>query len=123
MLHGLSLKARLVLGVLVLAAAVLAAADIATYTSLGSFLIQRTDSTLESNHDSVDHSDGRGPGRGPGPRGSGSNSSFFVQYRLSDGTTVVETELPSGPGTNQAPAPRLPAAISMKSASNNGQDV
>ena len=47
MLGGLSLRARLVLGVIVLAALGLAVADVATYASLRSFLLDRTDATLE----------------------------------------------------------------------------
>jgi two-component system, OmpR family, sensor kinase len=49
-IRRLSLKARLILGVIVLAGAGLAVADIATYTSLHSFLIQRVDQSLEDNH-------------------------------------------------------------------------
>ena len=54
MLSRLSLRARLVLGVIVLAAVGLIAADIATYTSLRSFLFQRVDSTLDSAHPSIE---------------------------------------------------------------------
>ena len=50
MLGRLSLRARLVLGVLVLAAVGLVAADVATYASLRSFLFDRTDSTLDAEH-------------------------------------------------------------------------
>ncbi len=46
----LSLRSRLVLGVLVLATIGLFAADLATYTSLRSFLIGRTDSSLQAAH-------------------------------------------------------------------------
>ena len=46
----LSLRARLLFGVLVLAAAGLFAADAVTYTSLRSSLLSRVDSTLESEH-------------------------------------------------------------------------
>ena len=66
MLRGLSLRARLILGVLVLATLGLAAADIATYTSLRSFLIQRTDNTLSSDHQAFENR-GHGFGGGPGP--------------------------------------------------------
>ena len=64
MLRQLSLRTRLVLGVVVLAAAGLAAADAATYTSLRSFLVQRVDKTLEA-----DHPEGSGGGgeHRPGP--------------------------------------------------------
>jgi two-component system, OmpR family, sensor kinase len=50
MIGRLSLRARLVLGVIVLAAAGLAVADVVTYTSLRSFLIDRTDESLERGH-------------------------------------------------------------------------
>ncbi|MBA2383252.1 MAG: hypothetical protein H0V68_01105, partial [Actinobacteria bacterium] len=46
MLSRLSLRARLVLGVSVLAAAGLAVANVVTYTSLRSFLLDRTDESL-----------------------------------------------------------------------------
>jgi len=46
----LSLRARLVLCVLVLGAAGLVVADTFTYTSLRSFLLDRVDSTLQSDH-------------------------------------------------------------------------
>ncbi len=95
MLQRLSLRARLVLGVLLLAAAGLAAADIVTYTSLRSFLIQRTDNTLDADHDSFRHRGGFGPGgRGPGGfggRGPGGQANVFVQYRTQDGTTILGT--------------------------------
>ncbi len=68
MLGRLSLRARLVLGVFVLAAAGLAAADAATYTSLRSFLLDRVDSTLEAGHVQVERTalGDFGPGRGGG---------------------------------------------------------
>ena len=47
MLARLSLRARLILGVIALAAVGLVAADVATYSSLRSFLLDRTDSSLE----------------------------------------------------------------------------
>ena len=58
MVRKLSLRARLVVGVLVLALVGLAAADVATYTSLRSFLVQRVDTTLESDHQSFEGLDG-----------------------------------------------------------------
>jgi len=50
MLGRLSLRARLVLGVIMLAAVGLVAADIATYTSLRSFLFDRVDNTIDAAH-------------------------------------------------------------------------
>ena len=69
MLSRVSLRARLILGVVVLAAAGLAVADVATYTSLRSFLISRTDVSLDSAHHAVEgafHGPGRGPHSGDG---------------------------------------------------------
>src|SRR2546425_144015 len=115
MLRRLSLRTRLVLGVVVLAAAGLVAADAATYTSLRSFLVQRVDNTLESDHGSFEH--------GRGPDGGQSGSSEFVQYRTRDGTTVLETRPGGPPGQSTAPAPRLPTTISMRGASQRGPDT
>src|SRR3954471_25082636 len=55
MLIRMSLRARLVLGVIVLAALGLAVADVATYTSLRSFLFDRTDNALDAAHPGVEH--------------------------------------------------------------------
>ena len=53
MLGRLSLRARLLLAVLALATVGLLAADIATYSSLSSFLIDRTDSSLRDTAHSI----------------------------------------------------------------------
>jgi two-component system, OmpR family, sensor kinase len=115
----LSLRGRLVVGVLVLAFVGLAAADIATYTSLRSFLVQRVDTTLESNHQSFE---GRGRGFGGGPGGP---SDEFVQWRARDRTTVTSTHSIGSFADDDAPQPRLPATISMDGAktSDGGQDL
>jgi two-component system, OmpR family, sensor kinase len=52
----LSLRARLLLGVVLLAGIGLALADVATYASLRSFLLDRVDSTLAAGHAQVEHS-------------------------------------------------------------------
>src|SRR5215210_7572041 len=46
----MSLRARLVLGVIVLSSIGLATADVATYGSLRSFLVDRTDKSLQDSH-------------------------------------------------------------------------
>ena len=66
MRRGLSLRARVLLGVIVLAGVGLAAADVATYTSLRSFLLDRVDRTLEAGHAQVGRS-AFPPGSTPGP--------------------------------------------------------
>ena len=68
----LSLRARLVLGVLVLAAAGLSPPTRVTYTSLRSFLLDRVDSTLDADHQGAERA-GRPAGLRPraaalGPR-------------------------------------------------------
>jgi len=66
-LSRLSLRARLVLGVIVLAAVGLAIADVATYTALRSFLLDRVDNTLNAVHPGAEQlvfGRGRGPGSG-----------------------------------------------------------
>ena len=65
MLGRLSLRARLLLGVVLLTALGLVAANVATYTSLRSFLLQRVDAGLAAWH--VDP--GGPPGRFPAPPG------------------------------------------------------
>ena len=54
MLRGLSLRARLLLGVFALAAVGLLAADVVAYSELQSFLIRRTDSSLNAAHQAVE---------------------------------------------------------------------
>ena len=54
MLSRLSLRARLLLGVVLLAALGLVAADIATYKSLSNYLFSRVDSTLNAVHPGVE---------------------------------------------------------------------
>jgi two-component system OmpR family sensor kinase len=121
-LSRLSLKARLVIGVLVLALVGLAAADVATYTSLRSFLVQRVDNTLEADHQSFERRGHGGPGFG-GPEGPG-QSSEFAQTRALNGTTIIATQRISGFGYDDTPQPRLPDTISMNGAkaSERGQD-
>src|SRR6266545_3996513 len=109
MLRQLSLRTRLVLGVLVLATAGLFAADAATYTSLRSFLVQRIDKTLDADEHSYDrgvgfgHGGDRDPGPGPGP--AGAQSAVFVQYRATDGKTVLETRQSGSSGDANASSP------------------
>ena len=68
-MRRLSLRARLLLGVVVLAAVGLAAADLATYRSLRTFLLDRVDVTLQAGHPQVvqeQEVEGAGQRRGPG---------------------------------------------------------
>jgi two-component system OmpR family sensor kinase len=57
-LARLSLRARLLIGVLALATVALAAADFATYHELRSFLVTRTDHSLDAAHLTLEHTSG-----------------------------------------------------------------
>ena len=57
MLARLSLRARLVLAVVALAAVGLAAAGVVTYSALGSFLLDRTDQSLDDSAHSLEGRD------------------------------------------------------------------
>src|SRR5689334_7379621 len=123
----LSLRARLLLGVLVLATAGLVVADAFTYTSLRSFLLDRVDSTLEADHQGLEraHPGFGGPGRGGfGPFGGpGRLGSDYVQFRASNGTTVLyDSGVPHFYGTTAPAAPKLPATITVPLASADEAD-
>ena len=110
MLGRLSLKARLVLGVIVLTAVGLAVADVATYASLRSFLIQRTDESLmnmtRGAARELEHGCG-GPENRPFP---GAAPGDFFQIRQGD--EPVCTKQAAEFGATEAPSPPdLPATI------------
>ena len=104
MLGRLSLRARLLLAVLALATVGLVAADVATYSSLSSFLLDRTDSSLDETAHSISQ-----PGHDDDARIAPPGT--VVQVRSLDGATVVATvSRPALPGYD-APSPKLPATI------------
>ena len=102
-MRRLSLRARLLLGVVLLAALGLVAADIATYSSLHSFLLQRVDNTLEADHIGAEHQDFAhgGPGQ----------PDEFVQLRSNSGQVLYSSGVPHFPGTKAPSPPKLPATI------------
>jgi two-component system OmpR family sensor kinase len=117
MLRRMSLRARLLLGVVVLAAAGLVAADVATYTSLRSFLVDRVDSSLDQAHGAVEHG-------GPGPGGPGGIAGDFVQLRTPGGKVVQQLSVPLYRGeTEHLGKPKLPATISLPAVSGRGDAV
>jgi two-component system OmpR family sensor kinase len=101
----LSLRARLVLGVLVLGAIGLVTADAVTYTSLRSFLLTRVDSTLQAEHQGAERA-GEGD-FGPG----GSTGSDYVEIRSSSGKVLYTSGVPHFPGTTAPSPPKLPTTI------------
>jgi two-component system OmpR family sensor kinase len=126
MLRALSVRARLVLGVIVLAALGLAIADVATYASLRSFLLDRTDSTLESAHPIVEGNVFGRPGdeQEPGPAGRGAPGVDYIEVR-----TVTGRIIESGPAyefgqEETPPPPELPAKLGLpKSVDSEGDRV
>jgi two-component system OmpR family sensor kinase len=112
----LSLRVRLLLGVVLLAALGLVAADVATYGSLRSFLVSRTDTTLEQQHEAFEQGGGGGEG-GHVPPG------VWAEERASDGRTVVaplqEFHIP---GQATPPMPLLPQTIHVPAQPNEGPD-
>jgi two-component system OmpR family sensor kinase len=103
----MSLRARLLVVLVVLSAAGLLAADVATYLTLRSFLFERVDRTLDTS--------AAGISRTPGPPGAGIERlarlgvltpGMYVEIRDRDGTVLVSGVL-RRPGET-APTPELP---------------
>ena len=128
MLSRLSLRARLLLGVVVIASAGLIVADIATYTALKSFLIDRVDSTLNSVHQgvaSVFFPSGNNHGPGP-PADVQSVSSqiqgYCIQVRQLNNTAITpEVCNPIFGQVQLEPGARLPKRITLPAEASNPQ--
>ena len=114
MLRRLSLRARLLLGVFLLAAIGLAAADVATYSALRTFLLDRVDSSLRSGHGQIEHSvvgaDGDQHGFGPPAQGI----DWYAERTLT-GTTIASSFLVGG-----GSPPQLPKRIDLTRTERNG---
>ncbi len=128
MLARLSLRTRLVLGVIVLAALGLAVADIATYTSLRSFLLHRTDVSLDAAHPGVERvlfQLGPGPALPVAARRDALTAAApgdYIEVRKVNGQVVVKGLIPQFPGEKVPPAPRLPATIALPAAGGGDRD-
>lgn len=135
MRRSLSLRARLILGVIALAAVGLVAADIATYSALSSFLIGRTDTSLQAAHVAVEGAlfPGRPDRLGhPGGEDSSDHESQLddipqigpltaaapgdtIQLRRLDGHIVANGAVPRFSGDEESPPPVLPEHIAVPS--------
>jgi two-component system OmpR family sensor kinase len=124
-MRALSLRARLVLGVLVVAAAGLLVADLATYTALRSFMLTRVDRTLDDDHRGAGRLVSRGQFEGSfGDRGPGPNAGVFVQLRSAGGQVLYTSSVPHFPGTDEPSPPKLPETVGIPdSASDGGERV
>ncbi len=112
----LSLRARLVLGVIVLGAAGLAVANVATYTSLRSFLLDRVDQSLRESQRGLErYLLGEGCGgsrRGPSPA---ARPGDFIQLRSATGEPLCSLVVPDFSEVAPPPPPLLPATIDVSS--------
>ena len=116
LVRRLSLRARLVLGVIVLAAVGLTAADVATYASLRSFLLERTDDSLVDLAAAL-----RGPlAHGDCPGGGGPRRPFFtgepgdyIEVRAADGDVLCEPAQVTRFSEPPPSPPELPPTIDL----------
>jgi two-component system, OmpR family, sensor kinase len=117
MLARLSLRTRLVLGVVVIAAVGLLLADVATYSALRSFLIDRVDSTLNLVHPGVENAvfgESRGRGLEPGPD-EAQVPNDCIELRRVSGKVVGRKWncIRPFPGAEAVSPPKTPASISV----------
>jgi two-component system OmpR family sensor kinase len=111
-LSRLSLRTRLLLGVIALAAVGLVAADVATYSELRSFLVSRTDATLQEEHQAFEGGQGRPP------------TGVYYEVRAPNGSTVLGDGLRVTlfGGQSTPPIPQLPQTIHVPAEPNEGLD-
>jgi two-component system OmpR family sensor kinase len=122
MLSRLSLRTRLILGVIVLAGAGVVAADVATYTQLRSFLVQRIDNTLTASHPGVENAAFRSdegqvePGTDRDIGGQlGSLGGDCVEVRTLSGIVVKHACIPEFGETKKPPVPAYPQTVDLPS--------
>ena len=109
MLGRLSLRARLVLGVIAVAVVGLAIADVVTYASLRSFLFDRTDASLQEARTEIEHDvfGKRGCENRPPP---GATPGDFAEVRNGDGDVVCSWQQQSFDETSVSP-PKLAVIV------------
>jgi two-component system OmpR family sensor kinase len=107
-LARLSLRARLLIGVLALATVALIAADFATYHELRAFLFQRTDNSLAAAQSAIEHA---------GPAGTTFQAlgavipGYWLEVRASDGTDAFPLTPLSR--IHDDAAPQIPRTIEL----------
>jgi two-component system OmpR family sensor kinase len=114
MLARLSLRTRLLVGVIALAGVGLVAADVATYSALSSYLLGQVDSTLNQVHFGIESQVFEGSG---GPSPAEVPGDCVQVRRLGGGATDVQC-FSAFSGGEQPHAPRLPAQVSLPSSPN-----
>ncbi len=115
----MSLRRRLVLGVLGLATIALVSADVATYTQLRSFLFERTDRTLESAHRVVEQA------RHPGDLQAltGTSPGMYIEIRDPKTNDVIGSKPVHDLGATPLPPPTLPSAIDLSNQTEGPERV
>ena len=124
MLQRFSLRTRLVLGVVVLAAFGLIAADLATYKSLDSFLLSRVDNSLNSTHGGIENAvfSGRGPGGGAGSLLQ-SIPGYCIQVRTVATQRIIGTQcIPEFDESKAPPVPKFPKTVSVSTHPSSDDD-
>jgi len=114
----LSLRGRLLIGVIALTVAGLVVSDIATFTSLQNFLIGRIDTQLNNGHNEATRALG-GPGPGPGDRQTSTFPVGTVVERVRPDGTVVSYAVTYPTGSTPSDArPVLPKSLPSNGADN-----
>jgi two-component system, OmpR family, sensor kinase len=115
-LSRLSLRTRLLVGVIALAGVGLIAADVATYRALSSYLLGQVDNTLNQVHVGIK---GQVFGEPSGPLPTSVPGDCIQRRRLNGvvlgGGTICFAPFP---GSEQAPGPNLPARVSLPALPN-----
>jgi two-component system OmpR family sensor kinase len=109
-----SLRTRLLVGVIALAAIGLVAADVATYSSLRSYLFGQVDTTLNQVHVGIESAVFGGSG---GPSATQVPGDCVQLRRLGGGASEPQC-FRAFPGEEEQPLPRLPAHVSLPSRPN-----
>jgi two-component system OmpR family sensor kinase len=115
MFSRLSLRARLVLGVIVLSAIGLGVADVATYTALRGFLMERTDQSLQDAHFGIERAfyEGGCPEDSGHPL-KGVRPGDVIQLRSAEGEVLCNSQIADYGGDTPSP-PQLPTTIGRSS--------
>jgi two-component system, OmpR family, sensor kinase len=114
-LSRLSLRTRLLVGVVALAAVGLIAADLATYSALSSYLVGQADNTLDGVHGGIEGVVFPGSG---GPSRTPVAGDCVQVLRLGGGPATQLACFPAYRNEEQQPPPRLPTHISLPSHPN-----
>ena len=110
MLSRVSLRTRLLVGVIALAAVGLIAADVATYRALSSYLLGQVDNTLNQVHVGIENYVFEDPG---GPLPASAVPGDCLQVRGPSGTVISSGCFAAFHGNKPPPSPNLPAHVAL----------